>query len=70
MFRFEKFHNQRQNINIVQPEPKSPEIVKKNKKYELSSEEDDNMFDFIIDNKPNNGKMRKLIRQYIDENHE
>ena len=68
MFRFDKFNNQRQNI-VIEP---TPEILKtkNNKKYEVSSEEDDDMFDYIIENKPNTGKLRKLIRQYIDENHE
>lgn len=71
MFRFEKFNNQRNNIASVAKEPEM-EIMKpkKSKKYEVSSEEDDNIFDYIIETKPNNGKLRKIIRKYIEENHD
>ena len=52
----------------IVPPPKAKEKKTKRKpKYDVSSEEEETLFDWVIDNKPSTNKLRKLLRNHIEE---
>ena len=69
-FRFDKFNNEKYLMNqraMRQSEPPPPP-TKKQVVVEESDSED--IFEYIIENKPSTSKLRKILREHITETEE
>lgn len=78
-FRYSKFNQsifQQTSVpDIAEPEyvptkkieKKTPKPQKKSKFVDVSSDEEETIFDWVIDNKPSTNKFRKLLKNHIEE---
>ncbi len=66
-FRFEKFNNEKFMMSqraLRHSEPPPPPVKKQ---VVVEESEDENIFEYIIENKPSTSKLRKILRDYINE---